>query len=77
MDRPANDPDPKPPFVMERFGRIEDMDRSFDIEYWQRQGPEAIFRAALEMVQLYLRHKGLPDDLSVDRSIESFQRSPR
>jgi hypothetical protein len=28
---------------MERYGRISGMDRSFDIEYWQRQGAEAIF----------------------------------
>lgn len=35
---------------MERTGRIEDLDRSFDIEYWQRQGPAAIFEAAWEMV---------------------------
>ena len=31
---------------MMRFGRVEEMDRSFDIEYWQRQGDAAIFRAA-------------------------------
>ena len=31
-------------FVMERFGNIEEADRSFDIEYWQRQGDAAIFR---------------------------------
>jgi len=27
-------------------------DRSFDIEYWQQQGDEAIFAAAWEMVEL-------------------------
>ena len=27
-------------------------DRSFDIEFWQEQGDEAIFRAAWEMVEL-------------------------
>jgi len=31
---------------MERYGRISGMDRSFDIEYWQRLGAEAIFAAA-------------------------------
>ncbi len=34
------------PFVMERKGKLVDLDRSFDIEYWQRQGPDAIFSAA-------------------------------
>jgi hypothetical protein len=27
-------------------------DRSFDIEFWQKQGDEAIFAAAWEMVEL-------------------------
>jgi hypothetical protein len=27
-------------------------DRSFDLEFWQEQGDEAIFRAAAEMVEL-------------------------
>ena len=30
---------------MERYGRIEDMDRSLDNAYWQRLGPAAIFYA--------------------------------
>jgi hypothetical protein len=34
---------------MERYGRISGMDRSFDIEYWQRLGTEAIFDAAWQM----------------------------
>ena len=43
----------RPEFVMERFGSIDEMDRSFDIEYWQRQGDAAIFRAAWELVEAY------------------------
>jgi len=27
----------------------DEMDRSFDVEYWQRQGLEAIFDAAIEL----------------------------
>jgi hypothetical protein len=27
-------------FTMERYGRLPDMDRSFDIEYWQRLAVE-------------------------------------
>jgi hypothetical protein len=37
-------------FVMERFGNIRDMDRSFDIEYSQRQCDGAIYRAVWELV---------------------------
>jgi hypothetical protein len=31
---------------MERLTPVEDADRSFDIEFWQRQGDAAIFAAA-------------------------------
>jgi hypothetical protein len=70
---------PAPPrrsdLVMMRFGRIEDMDRSFDIEYWQRQGDAAIFRAAWELVEAYWRDRGNdPDELRLQRSVEAFQR---
>jgi hypothetical protein len=62
-------------FVMERFGKLKDMDRSFDIEYWQRQGDAAIFRAAWEMVELYYRDRGLdPNELRLQRTVENFQR---
>jgi hypothetical protein len=63
-------------FVMERFGSLRDSDRSFDIEYWQRQGDAAIFRAAWELVELYHRGQGMePDELRLQRSIEHFERS--
>jgi hypothetical protein len=60
---------------MERFGSIATMDRSFDIEYWQRQGDAAIFRAAWELVEDYWRDRGKdPDELRLQRSIEAIQR---
>jgi hypothetical protein len=37
-------------FVMERFGKLAEMDRSFDIAYWQRLGSKAIFETAWQMV---------------------------
>jgi hypothetical protein len=62
-------------FVMERFGSLRDADRSFDIEYWQRQGDAAIFRAAWELAVLYHRDQGMgPDELRLQRSVERFQR---
>ncbi len=66
---------PESDFVMERFGRIRDMDRSFDIAYWQRQGDAAIYRAAWELVELHHRSQGRdPNELRLQRSIENFQR---
>jgi len=34
---------------MIRLVRPEEMDRSFDVEFWQRQGLDAIFDAAIEL----------------------------
>ncbi len=36
--------------MMERMGKLSESDRSFDIEFWQRQGSTAIFAAAWDMV---------------------------
>jgi hypothetical protein len=62
-------------FVMERLGRLEDTDRSFDIAYWQRQGDAAIFRAAWELVETFARDRGMsPDELRLQRSVEALRR---
>jgi hypothetical protein len=62
-------------FIMERYGRLADMDRSYDIEYWQRQGPAAIFEAAWRMVvDAHNRRTGGADELRLRRTVESFQR---
>ena len=84
MTKPRN-PRPTPPrldpraepadFVMERFGSLRDTDRSFDIEFWQRQGDEAIFRAAWELAVQYHRDQGMSDhELRLDKSLEHFER---
>ena len=62
--------------AIERKGRIENLDRSFDIAYWQRQGPKAIFAAAHEMVIDAHRFKGIPFDDTIRRDIERFGRFP-
>lgn len=62
-------------FTMMRYGRdIKEMDRSFDIEFWQRQGDAAIFNAAWELVEFYLRSKGI-NESRLQRDIVYFQRS--
>jgi hypothetical protein len=64
------------PFVMERYGRMAEMDRSFDIAYWQRLGPAAIFDAAWQMVvQAQSHHPGGSDELRLRRAVEHFQSS--
>lgn len=64
-------------FVMERKGKIEDLDRSFDIQFWQAQSDAAKFAAAWELVVTAYRIKGKdPNELRLHRSIENFQRLP-
>ncbi|MBI1788676.1 MAG: hypothetical protein HYR60_14145 [Acidobacteria bacterium] len=69
---------PDPPLVMERLGKISEMDRSFDVEFWQRLGPRAIFAAAWEMVlDAYKWKQKSVSELDFQRSVESFQRLRR
>jgi hypothetical protein len=65
-------------FVAERYGKLAEMDRSFDIAYWQRLGPAAIFEAAWQLVvQAHSRTIQDPDELRLRRSVETFQRQLR
>ncbi len=60
---------------MMRHGKnIKDMDRSFDIEFWQRQGDAAIFNAAWELTEFYLRSKGI-NESRLQRNLVHFQRT--
>jgi hypothetical protein len=64
--------------IMERRGRIEELDRSFDIAFWQSQSPKARFDATWELIQHYWRVKGNDvRQLRLHRSVESFQRQQR
>jgi hypothetical protein len=66
------------PIIMERRGRLEDLDRSFDIQYWQAQPPQARFQAAWELVLHVAKVQGLDvHQLRLQRSVESFQRQQR
>jgi len=64
-------------FVMEGLSRAEDLDRSFDIEFWQRQDSRARFAAAWELVVFAHRRKGGNDaELRLQRTVESLEPSP-
>ena len=70
--------DSKPRVVMERLIRLEDADRSFDIEFWQRQGDAAIFAAAWEMVVLAHKLKGRNlNELRFQKTLKKLQRGSR
>jgi len=71
-DKAVNDAD----FVMEGLSHIEDLDRSFDIEYWQRQNSAARFAAAWELVVFAHQRKGGDgSELRLQRTFEHLERT--
>jgi hypothetical protein len=61
--------------VMERRGKITDLDRTFDLQFWQAQTSQARFDAAWEMIVYAWRVKGNDvRQLRLQRSVETFQR---
>lgn len=73
-----NKPERKAIFVMEQVGKIKDMDKSFDIEFWQMQDATARFDAVGELVLFHhLRKEGTDgNELRLQRTIEDLQRKP-
>jgi hypothetical protein len=62
----------------ERRGKLEELDRSFDLAFWQSQPPAVRFASAWELVMHYAKVKGLDvRQLRLDRSTESYQRQQR
>jgi hypothetical protein len=64
--------------IIERKGKLTDLDRSFDLRYWQAQSHQTRFDAAWELIEHAWRVKGNDvRKLRLHRSVESFQRQPR
>ena len=60
---------------IERRGKIEELDRSFDFTFWQSQSSKARFAAAWELIVHASKIKGIDVcQLRLHRSIETFQR---
>ena len=43
---------------IERKGKLEDLDRSFDLKFWQAQSPQVRFQAAWELMEHAWKAKG-------------------
>ena len=62
----------------ERRGKISELDRSFDLDFWQAQSSEARFEATWELIVHYVKVKGIDvRQLRLQRSVENFQRQQR
>lgn len=64
--------------TMAVYGKLEEMDRTFDYFYWQQFSPEERAQAAWELARDYHQQiEGIPqNELRLQRTIESFQRLP-
>lgn len=58
---------------VERYGKIDQMDRSFDLNFWQAQTPTARFDASWELIVHYMKVKGQDvHQLRLQRSVENY-----
>ncbi len=63
---------------IEKRGKIEQMDRSFDLKFWQAQPAKVRFDASWEMVVHYMKVKGRDvRQLRLQRLVTHFQRPQR
>ncbi len=61
--------------IIERKGRLEELDRSFDLQFWQNQTSQVRFQAAWELIVHAWRVKGKDvRQLRLHRSVECFQK---
>ena len=62
---------------VERYGKLTELDREFDLKFWQDQPAQARFDAAWELIVHAHRVKGGDvRQLRLQRSVETFQRQP-
>jgi hypothetical protein len=62
---------------VERCGKLAELDRSFDLKFWQEQPAQARFDAAWELIVHAVQVKGGDvRQLRLQRSVEAFQRQP-
>ena len=63
---------------VERKGKLKDLDRSFDLKFWQSQPPQARFDATWELIVHAMKMKGRDvRQLRLQRFVTNFQRQSR
>ena len=59
--------------ITEAYRKMGDPDDRFDVAFWQRLGPEAIFKAALDMIQdAQIVKQGHAGEPRIQRPLEHF-----
>jgi hypothetical protein len=68
----------QPPVRMARLIKATDLDRSFDLEFWEKVGAEGRFSAAWEMVLEVNAIRGKErNEPGLRRSVQNIQRTSR
>ena len=63
---------------VERKGKLQDLDRSFDLKFWQSQSPKVRFDATWELIVHAMKVKGRDvRQLRLQRLVTNFQRQSR
>ncbi len=65
---------PRQSAFVESYRRLDDTEsEDFDIAFWQRQGPEAIFDAARELIRDWqIVRQGHAEEPRMDRTVEYY-----
>lgn len=64
--------------VFVRKGKIQEMDKSFDLKFWQAQSPKARFDAVWELIILAAKRKGQDVcQLRLQQSVVNYQRQSK
>ncbi len=63
---------------VEKTGKIEDLNRDFDLQFWQSQSDTQRFSAAWELVvQAFIIQGKDAGQLRLQRTVENFERQRR
>lgn len=73
LSSPQEPHDTREPVVMERLVRLEDADREFDLEYWDRVGCEGRFEAIVAMLCDSLKLERNADPPRLQKSVERVE----
>lgn len=60
--------------IMARVVKLKDADDSFDLEFWQKVGPEGMFKAMSQMVHDYYKIKGYGHPPRLRRTVAVLKR---
>jgi len=63
----------QPPITVTKLGRVADLNRDFDLAYWQKQSPALRMAAVWDLVVFHHKlRKRPPDELRLNRTLSGL-----